>query len=287
MDPEGTASLVADRRVVEDVVLHHEFFHLLREQFDKLPQHTQRAYLSIVERGTDPSGWLAYKQRETGQGQSQEEADRYVRHWQYEMLWPIQQYLDRHWQELFAALRREFGELPHSDFPVFIEGWVGPTSPTGVEDLSTMSVEQLVAYLKEWQPSGEPMTPTPEGLGQALSVTVAGDPQRFAAEAMSFQGLDPTYVRALLMGLRDASEKKIPFPWEPVLVLCKWVLDQPRQIPGRQRRYGDQDPSWVWTRKAIVDLLAFRFVVSKVPSSLGHQSAENIAFSEKVGCLPP
>jgi hypothetical protein len=92
-----------------------------------------------------------------------------------------------------------------------------------------------------------------------LSSVVAEDPGRFAAEPAKFKELDPTYVRAVLSGLRNALSQGRPFDWERVFVLCEWVLSQPREIQGRQVRTMDADPDWGWTRKAIADLLSAGF----------------------------
>ena len=86
---------------------------------------------------------------------------------------------------------------------------------------------------------------------------------------MRFQGLDPTYVRGILMGLEEAAKQSKTFPWSPVIKLCHWVVEQPREIPGRTSEYADLDPGWAWTRKAIASLLSkgFEDGVSKIPYS--------------------
>jgi len=139
-------------------------------------------------------------------------------------------------------------------------GWVGPTSPMTVDELKAMPIEEIMEFLKTWEPPHNAFRePSPEGLGRELSSVVAGDPSRFAAEAPEFQELDPTYVRAVLSGLRDALKQNETFDWEPVLDLCDWVLSQPREIPGRKVREMDADPDWGWTRGAIIDLLSEGF----------------------------
>ena len=245
VDPEGTASLVADPDVFDDFHLHHEYFTLLREQFDSLPPKARQAYLALAEKRAGLK--------------------------QYTKLWPIQEFLDQEWWQRFDALKQDFGELDHPDFHFYVGTlWTGPTSPKKVEDLGSMSIEELASFLKTWQPSGDLMSPSPEGLGRELTALVTSEPKRFAAEAGQFKGLDPTYVRALLRGLREAAKQKVTFPWLPVLDLCRWVMDQPREIPGREGEYEDLDPHWGWTRKAIADLLSagFESSVSEIPFDL-------------------
>lgn len=271
VDPEGTASLVADPNVFDDMHLHHEVFHLLREQFNSLLPKAQQAYLALVARRVDAEKWLDFRGQETGRRPSREEGERYVRYWQYKKLWPIQAFLDQEWRQRFDVLKQEIGEPDHPDFHFYMSPvWTGPSSPRTVEDLRSMSIEELISFLKTWQPSGDPMSPSPEGLGRELTALVTPEPKRFATEAGQFQGLDPTYVRALISGLREAAKQKNTFPWPPVLDLFRWVIDQPREIPGRRGEYGDLDPHWGWTRQAIADLLSagFESSVSEIPFDL-------------------
>ena len=268
VDPKGTASLVADPNVFDDICLHHEFFHLLREQFDSLHPEAQQAYLDSVAQGIDARKWLDFRERETGRRPSREKGESYVRHRQYKKLWPIQEFLDQKWRQRFDALKGEFGKLDHPDFDIYMSPiWTGPTSPKTVEDLSSMSIEALVSLLKTWQPSRDPRSPSPEGLGRELTTLIASEPKRFAAESEQFEGLDPTYVRALVSGLREAAEQRVIFPWSSLLDLCRWVMDQPREIPGRKGQYDDLDTHWGWARKAIADLLSagFELNVSGIP----------------------
>jgi len=271
VDPEGTASLVADPTMFDDVHLHHELFHLLREQFNSLPPKAQQAYLDLIAQGIDAKSWLNLRERESGHRPSPEEGERYMRHWQYTKLWPIQEFLDQEWRQRFDALKQQFGELDHPDFQFYVSAvWAGPTSPKKAEDLRPMSIEELVSFLNTWQPSEDPMSPSPEGLGRELTALVTSEPDRFAAEARRFQGLEPTYIRALLLGLREVVKQKASFPWRPVLDLCRWVMDQSREIPGRKGEYDDLGPHWGWTRKAIADLLAvgFQSGASEIPFDL-------------------
>ena len=88
-----------------------------------------------------------------------------------------------------------------------------------------------------------------------LTVVVAEEPRKYADAADRFRGLDPTYVRAILQGLRQAPLQDRPFSWSQVLTLCQWAVQQQREIPGRKGRLWDIDPDWGWARKAIADLL--------------------------------
>ena len=177
VDPEGTAELAKDEDVFDDIDLWHELFHLLKDRFDRLPSSAQEGYLALVNEGPDIDRWIAFQQRSTGQAPIADQIGAYVRHWQYKKLSPIQAYLLGEWRQRFETFRQEFGGIDHPDFHYYEHPvWSGPTSPKGAEELVAMSVEELVAFLSSWKPSGHWMRPTPEGLGRMLQAAVAGNP---------------------------------------------------------------------------------------------------------------
>ena len=269
VDPDGTANLIVNPNVFDDIYLHHEFFHLLKEQFNELPQDTKEAYLKLITYDGNLKEWSDFEEREYGHRPSQQETESYVRRWKYKKLWPIQAFLDMGWQKLFTSFKEEFGELDHPDFHSYMSSaWVGPTSPKDVKDLKSMKIEELISFLDSWRPSGDPMTPSPLGLGRVLTELVSSEPERFSIETKQFEKLDPTYVHALLSGFREALKQKKSFQWTPVLGLCQWVIDQPREIPERKGKYMDMDPDWGWTRKTIADLFSIAFESDAIPFDL-------------------
>jgi hypothetical protein len=269
VDPYGTANLIVNPNVFDDIHLHHEFFHLLKEQFNKLPHKTKEVYLKLIAYYCNLNEWSDFEEREYGHRPSLQETESYIRRWQYKKLWPIQAFLDLKWQNLFTSFKDEFGELDHPDFHSYMSSvWVGPISPKDVEDLKSMEIEELISFLDSWRPSGDPMAPSPEGLGRELTALVSSEPERFSIETKQFEKLDPTYVRALLSGFREALKQQKSFQWTPILDLCRWVIDQPREIPERKGEYMDIDPDWGWTLKTIADLFSVAFELDAIPFDL-------------------
>ncbi len=260
--PDGAEALAAERltdwALFEDEGVRHEYVLLLRDRFSSLAPDDQAKILKWIEDGPEMDEWKQWRERETGRQPGEEEIARYKEIWQRDWLARIgHDNLPATWSERYRKLVEKHGEPDHPEFPVYTEGgWVGPTSPKAADELKAMPISEIVEFLRTWEPPktlfGEPSR---EGLGRELSSVVADDPERFAAEAPSFQGLDPTYVRHVLAGLREAAKQGKTFAWEPVLELCDWVLSQPREIPGRAIRELDADPGWGWTRKGIADLL--------------------------------
>lgn len=252
------AARLTDRSLFEDVGLLHEYVLLMREHFPRLTKEEQDKILGWIEKGPDVVQWKQRYEEKMGRQPLEEDVARYREIWKRDWLARIgPENLPTVWRDRYKELVQKYGEPEHPEFPVYLKVWDGPTSPKTVDELKTMSVKEIVEFLRTWKPPenifGEP---SPEGLGRALTAVVAEDPRRFAAEASLFQSLDATYVRAVVSGLREAIRQGRSFDWEPVLELCEWVLSQPREIQGRQVREMDADPDWGWTRKAIADLLS-------------------------------
>ncbi|WMW22750.1 hypothetical protein RE476_02710 [Methanolobus mangrovi] len=269
IDPDGTANLVINPNVFDDIHLHHEFYLLVAEQFDNFSPMVQKAYLDMIKQAVDVGKKFDLREREYGNQPHTEEIESYVRRWQYKKLWPIQAFLDQEWREQFNTLKGEFGELDHPEFySYFSKGWVGPISPKAIEDLKSMNIDELISFLNSWSPSESPMSASPEGLGRQLTELVSLEPEPFSIEAGRFENLDPTYTRALLSGFRDALKQKKTFQWLPVLDLCHRIIDQTREILERKIEDMDTDPDRGWTRKVIADLLEIAFKLNMIPFDL-------------------
>jgi hypothetical protein len=252
------AKSLTDRALFEDVGVRHEYVLLMREYFQRLTPEDQAQILGWVESGPKMEEWKRRIRSETGRQPTEEEETRYREVWQRDWLASIgPDNLPEEWKERYRNLCGKYGEPAHPDFPAYMIVSMGPASPKTAGELKAMSVEEIVEFLKGWRPADDVFAePSPEGLASELSSVIKEDPGRFAADAPKFQGLDPTYVRAILSGLRDALGQDRSFEWGPVLDLCSWILSQPREIPGRQARMMHADPGWGWTRKAIAGLLS-------------------------------
>lgn len=262
VDPEGTERIIANPELIDDHQIRHEFYQLLSACFGNISAETRKAYLTLVEKGKDPKQWIDYLERERGQKATDEEGARFVRHWQYEKLWSIRNQLDPQWSQRYDAFKKEFGDLDHPEFASYSRSWWGPTSPKDTKELRTMSVADLVSYLKTWEPPKDEMAPpaSAEGLGRELTALVASEPKRFSEGALQFQGLDATYVRSFFDGLANAAKQKTGFTWSPVVELCQWAVSQTGRSIEAKPRIMDRDPDWNWTRKTIANLFETGFV---------------------------
>lgn len=252
-------TLVAERvtnpDLIDGVGVFHEFWFLVRDGFLDLVEDDRDRVLALIEQGPDVE-----ERRERTPPTTDEELSRYIEGWKFRRLSILRDVLPPDWKRRLIEMERAHGKLEHPEFLAHMGPvQTGPNSPFESAELSAMSVDELVGFLREWRPSGDWMAPSPEGLSRQLSALVAAAPEKFAAAAVIFRELDPTYVRGLVQGLEQAQKAGHNLSWGPILELAAWVVEQPREIPGRESRYADLDPGWVWTRKAIASLLSAGF----------------------------
>lgn len=230
----------------EDLDCRHEYFLLLRQRFSDLDPREKEELLNLAENPPPLTRTIPA-----------EDASRIEDYRRLERLSRFgEQNLSEPWKSRYESLVQEFGgEVPDSEFPHKITSFSGPTSPKNVNELQILPISELVAYLKEWEPPESFRGHSREGLGRDLASLIGIEPQRFASEALQFQGLHPTYVRSFLQGLNETIRNKKPFDWNPVLLLCKWVLEQQDDSIANTPDWIDEDKNWAWGRTSIARLL--------------------------------
>lgn len=262
--PEAAPSLIAERltnrALFDEPCLRHEYMLLAKDHFGRLEARDQKTILAWVDSSPDQTEVREHLTSMYGRPATEEEVDRYCRRWRRDRVAPFHESLPDVWKRRYEEWCKKLGEPDHPDFAAWMTSCEaeGPISPKSDKELAGMSVEQLAAFLKKWKPTGEFMKPSYYGLGARVRALVAASPERFASEAEKFQPVDCTYVRLVLHGFRDALNQKRPFPWEPILHLCRWIAKQPTQMPGRQResKEDDRDDGWRPAKGAVDELIS-------------------------------
>jgi len=262
--PELTRERLVNREFFYDIAVWHEYSLLLKTYFGRLSSTEQDNILSWIEAGPKIQD-------------KDESAERYRRLWQNYRLSLIRDYLSEEWRRRYDELVDEVGEPEHPEFTSYRFSFVGTVSPKSAEELQMMSVADLIEFLKGWQPSDdELMKPSKEGLIRILREAVATNPTKYASEAPRFKEIEPIYVGTIISGLENAARNEKSFPWEPVLELCEWVVQQPRKIVDYRVRELFTDPDFSWTRQAIASLLEVGFGEgdSEIPFELREKTWE-------------
>lgn len=260
--PENAGGLIADRLTTRDNFeereLWHEYILLARNHFASLKAGQQENILSWIDE--TPGIEVVKENRKNWDGRllTDEEADQTIRWRKLKQLEPLQDVLPKDWKDRYDAWVAELGRPEHTEYSTPPTQFrMGYSSPQTSEELQSKSVDEIVEFLSNWQPSdNDPLGPSPEGLGQELSSVVASEPQKFSDAAELFRGIDPTYVRALFSGLNSALGKSFAISWSPVLSLSVWVLSQPFEIEKRAGTNQDGDENWDGVRMEIAHLLS-------------------------------
>lgn len=270
--PDKSLKLVSDRltndALFKDHRIRREYARLLNKCFDLIQLEQRQVILGWIEKGPDLEKFKQDYERSKGKRPTDESVDRYLKCCQRDCLVWISDKLSNEWKEKYESLVAELGEPEHLESPTYTceKSWTGPTSPKNAEQLSRMSIPEIVNFLKTWQPQDGWMSPSPEGLGRILTEVVKGEPKRFFKEALNFKEVHPTYIRSIISGLAGALEEKKEIIWEPILDLCKWVAKQPQDISSLFKGFSkDCDPDWSWTWKSIARFLSVGVIENLVP----------------------
>ena len=253
----------------------YEYVFLAKEYFGDLPEEEQEKILGWIENPNLDLSWWKDPERRT----------QWVKYWQLNKLTPIKDSLPAEWQQRYQQLVNECGTIV--ELPDIVFGGVGGIRELGIEspktysELESMSIEELVSFLRTWQPdSRDPFEPgsSISGVGFQLSRLSEQNPERFALAAEQFKELRLTYRWNLVRGLRSAlannkgQEGELrEFSWSSVLTLCSWIVQESQPSPESETTDDSRDSDLREARRAIADLLRVGFTIegnSKIPFHL-------------------
>lgn len=255
--PQNNLDLVKrylmDRALFDDRDVRYEYGLLAQTGFSALADGEKEQWLAWIEAGPDVQSYQEWYEKNSHAQPSDELVQQYVRVWQRDWLAEIESDLKGIWQERYDALVADLGHAePEDDFPRFT--WGRSVNEPWIEELRSMSVEQIFACLQEYQPSGDFMSPSREDVGRVLTTLISEEPSRFADKIGLFQDSDPVYVSAVLQGFTEAIRNHRSFHWECLLDLCLWVTSQRYTLTeGNVTIIGD--PAWAWTCQMLAQLL--------------------------------
>lgn len=226
--PADTQRRLGDRALFDNPALKHEYAGLLAAQYASLPTETREQIAAWVLEGPDPSDWCAAVEKQQGTAPSEEDVRAYKSHWQRDRMAWFGAALPSEMAAQYESLVQEFGPPDHADFASYSRGvtW-GPNSPKTEEELRAMQPDELLAFMKEWEPSADwRRSDSRVGLGRAFEAVVTGDPARFAAHGAAFRELHPAYPGHLFSGLAKSKWSDRGWDWAPVFDLLEWVVQQ-------------------------------------------------------------
>ena len=148
--------------------------------------------------------------------------------WRRDRLALIEEHLPLRERGELLALTKSEGAPEYLEVPAarFSSGFVGIPSPLDEAELRAMTLGELLGFLAVWQPREGSDEPSREGLAVAITVVATADPAAYAGWAPAFIGHHPVYVAALLRGFRMAARADKRIPWQEVLTLMEWAVNQ-------------------------------------------------------------
>ncbi len=227
--PSDAENLVAEHltnwEFFDHHVLHHEYVRLLQHSYNDLKPEKQQLILSWIENGPD-LGKLEDSWRErTGEELPLERIRTFKRIWQRDYLCFISSHLPATWAEYYEELIAEDGLPEHPEFLAYSESFVGHISPLSIEELRTLSVPELLAYLNSWEPHGTWKSPSREGLARVLETYIAAEANVITRSLHLFEDVHPLYLEAIFCGLRRAVKDSRSVCWEHILDFTLLVTD--------------------------------------------------------------
>lgn len=255
--PDLTSQYLTSKELFLKRQLRVEYACLARSGYQYLLDADKSEVMSWIDEGPDLDEYSAWYRENHNEEPPKELLVSHKKIWQRDRLDQFKDYLDAAWTDYYQSLIAEFGA---PDSPEYLykhsTSWVGPTSPMTVDEINEQDVDALVQSLKEWQPSGESMDHSSEGLSRNLSEAIKTKIDKFKHSAFLFKDLPPTYVRGVFQGFRDNHSKLDEHSWPGIIDLSEWVLSQDYDTEAEQEvRGSDEDPGWSWCRKAVASLL--------------------------------
>lgn len=254
LDPGETAKRLGDRTLFDNAALKHEYAGLLAAQFAHLPVELRNEIIGWIHQGPDASDWCAAFEKQQGEPPSEDDVRKYKRYWQRDRMAWFGDAIPAELAEGYKSLVEDLGPPDHATFASYSRAsWVGPTSPKTEDDLRAMAAEDVMSFMRAWEPPSEWMADSRSGLGRTLEAVVAGEPARFVLHAADFRELHPTYVGHLFSGLAKSDWKSRGWDWDPIFELLEWVVshdDSPADTDDDRL-----DHTWTSTKLEAVRLL--------------------------------
>jgi hypothetical protein len=274
----------------DDTGVHHEFFTLLKRGFTYLSREEQSHAERIIIQGPPKEAvesFVDWWSGEENQEKRENHVKGYIRRWIRDRLFMIREHLEGRPKELLNEIIAESGEPEHPDFTHWSSGayMVAYKSPLNHQHLASMSPEELVTFLKQWQPdTGEQLGPEVinyRGLAGTLASVVLSDPTKYKSQFIVIGLLRPEFAYSLLH-LPQSSDESDKTPiltddnnasdlWPLYFDLSEAMLDDEVISKDMSRT---SEINWRDARKEIVNLIETGLKKSKkaerggIPKSL-------------------
>lgn len=254
--PELVRQTIMDGTLFDDYEFKHEYAMLVGNRLGMLSRDEREVWFGWIDAAVEMSDYDELIKTIHGREVTQEEQDDAIRHWKFEKLHCVREYLDGERAEFYQQMLAKDGPPQLADLNVYSSGVVrvGHDSPMSVDDLIGSTFERAVAVVSSWKPDKPKfMGPDIEGLASTFRQYVATNPEAYSAQARVLIARPAIFIREFISEMAEASKAGRQIDALAVVDLCLWVVQRPlneRTTP--QQEYEVQvDRDWQWTRDEI------------------------------------
>jgi hypothetical protein len=230
-----------------DVPYWHEIYWFIKKAFAKFSSGDRSKFFDLVNRA---------KGDFSDESRQQEWDERHGR----DLLHPAFGLGDLEVDAEYQSLVQHWGPVrDHPDFHAYMTtGFVGDRSPVSSDALAGMSDEELVAFLRNFEPDSRMWDgPTFQGVASALSAAVRASEDGFDRRIGLFIDLARSYQHGLLRGLKERwSDDKRDINWPATLSLIQSIVSSPSfqtDLDGGPTE--GWEPNVYWVASDIADLV--------------------------------
>lgn len=229
-----------------DTAYWHEVYWYLRKGFSRFTGLQRQRYMDEVE------GFR-------GDWADESRSEQFDARHRIDLLHPAKGLGDPEVEDRYARLVGEHGApREHVDFHNYSSaGWVGDQSPVDLAELREMTSEQLLVFLREFEPGDGWDQPTRRGLADTLSELVRADENAFSTRLGPFVAIRPVYQHGVIKGLAARWRDKKSIDWTASLAFASEVLANSGFF---QHEVGDDaasdEPGRQWVTGDILDLIS-------------------------------
>jgi hypothetical protein len=250
---ELAGALLCDAGLIGQNWCEDEYAELALVHYTSLPAADQQRILATIDALPDRfrAGWVEHFTAHNKVAPTAEDERRYNLEVRREAMWKWRAALP---PERMRELDDSVSEL--GDPEAWQERLFPPeVSPLTGADFSSTPMPDILAFLRSWKPTNEPVRQTITALGQQLRTAVEQAPSRFAEVAGQFADVRPIYIRRLLEGLDTKARNDEAFPWGSLLDLIQKIIGWLRHPANAFPPADGDDEDWRWCCSTAAALL--------------------------------